>query len=382
MSSFKAVQEMLLFCLEEEIIDDEEFAVLYEEYTPQNLPFPHCQYDTFSLLNKDPAECKADFRVEKADIPLLIDALRMPPEFVCKNGTVCDATEGLCILLKRFAYPCRYSDMIPIFGRSVPELSIISNEITDWLYTNHGHKVTHWNHDILSPAMLDVYATAIYNKGAALENCFGFIDGTVRPISRPIINQRAVYNGHKRVHALKFQSVALPNGLIGHLYGAVGKQKFMLLLFFPVLKRFDSYFSTILFLYSEGRMHDARMLALSNLYDELENFAFSPTGAEMCLYGDPAYPLRVHLQAPFRIGILTRDMQICNDSMSAVRVSVEWLFADIINYFKFLDFKKDLKIGLSQVGKMYIVCALTCLYSNSTAECFGLVTPTLDQYFS
>ena len=55
-----------------------------------------------------------------------------------------------------------------------------------------------------------------------------------------------------------------------------------------------------------------------------------------------------------------------NDSMSAVRASVEWLFADIINYFKFLDFKKDLKIGLSQVGKMYIVCALlrnalTCL---------------------
>ena len=39
----------------------------------------------------------------------------------------------------------------------------------------------------------------------------------------------------------------------------------MLLLFFPVLKRFDSYFSTILFLYSEGRMHDARMFALSNL---------------------------------------------------------------------------------------------------------------------
>ena len=61
MSSFKAVQEMLFFSLEEEIIDHEEFAVFYEEYTPQNLPFPHCQYDTFSLLNKDPAECKADF---------------------------------------------------------------------------------------------------------------------------------------------------------------------------------------------------------------------------------------------------------------------------------------------------------------------------------
>ena len=127
-------------------------------------------------------------------------------------------------------------------------------------------------------------------------------------------------------------------------------------------------------------MHEARMLALSNLYDELENFAFSPTGAEMCLYGDPAYPLRVHLQAPFPIGIFTRDMQIFNDSMSTVHASVEWLFADINNYFKFLDFKKDLKIGLSQVCKMYIVCALlgnalTCLDSNSTAEYFGLVPP-------
>ena len=90
----------------------------------------------------------------------------------------------------------------------------------------------------------------------------------------------------------------------------------------------------------------------------------------MCLYGDPANPLRVHLQAPFRVGIQTREMEMFNESMSAVRSSVEWLFGDIVNYFKFLDFKKNLKIGLSQVGKMYIVCSLlrnglTCLYSNT-----------------
>ena len=90
---------------------------------------------------------------------------------------------------------------------------------------------------------------------------------------------------------------------------------------FSSSQTFRFYFSTILFLYSEGRKHHARMLAVSNLYDELENFAFSPTGAEMCLYGDPAYPLRVHLQVPFRIGILTRDMEIFDDSISAVRVS-------------------------------------------------------------
>ena len=54
-------------------------------------------------------------------------------------------------------------------------------------------------------------------------SCFGFIDGTVRPICRLSKNQQVVYNGHKRVHALKFQSVALPNGLIGNIYGPVGK---------------------------------------------------------------------------------------------------------------------------------------------------------------
>ena len=41
--------------------------------------------------------------------------------------------------------------------------------------------------------------------------------------------------------------------------------------------------------------------------------------------------------------------------MSEVRVAVEWVFGDILNYFAFLDFKKDLKVGLSAVGKMYIV---------------------------
>ncbi|CAH3123971.1 unnamed protein product [Pocillopora meandrina] len=100
---------------------------------------------------------------------------------------------------------------------------------------------------------------------AALDNCFGFVDGMVCPISKPGVNQRAVYSGHKRVHALKFQSLALPNGLTGNLFGPV-----------------------------EGRMHDVRMLDTSGLYVYLAQFAFSPAGQEMCIYGDLAYPLRTH----------------------------------------------------------------------------------------
>ena len=73
------------------------------------------------------------------------------------------------------------------------------------------------------PVKLEEYANAIQIKGGALDNCFGFIDGTVRPISRPGKNQRIVYDGHKRVHALKFQSLAPPNGLIANMYGPVGE---------------------------------------------------------------------------------------------------------------------------------------------------------------
>ncbi|CAH3142632.1 unnamed protein product, partial [Porites evermanni] len=118
----------------------------------------------------------------------------------------------------------------------------------------------------MSPNLLQTYSEAIRDKGAASENCFGFVGGTVRPISKPGVNQSAVYNGHQRVHALKFQSLALPNGLIGDLFGP---------------------------------------------------FAFSPAGQEMCIYGDPAYPLRTHLQCPFRNGVLTRQMEEFNASMSS-----------------------------------------------------------------
>ena len=60
----------------------------------------------------------------------------------------------------------------------------------------------------------------------------------------------------------------------------------------------------------------------------------------MCIYRDPDYPLRIPLQAPFRNRVLTPQMLAYNSSMSAVRTAVEWLFEDVINYFKFLNFKR------------------------------------------
>ena len=169
----------------------------------------------------DKTECFTEFRVRKMDIARLADALGLPESLCCYQRTKADRIEGLCMV---FAYPCRFSDMIHRFGRAVPEISMITTRFEKWIYDHHHSKLTEWNDLLLSRDKLQLYADAVAGKGAALSNCFGFVDGMVRPICRPGENQKVVYNGHKRVHALKFQSVTLPNGLVANLYGPIGMQ--------------------------------------------------------------------------------------------------------------------------------------------------------------
>ena len=62
---------------------------------------------------------------------------------------------------------------------------------------------------------------------------------------------------------------------------------------------------------------------------------------------------------------------------------VVWRHPQLFQIFRF---QKNLMIGMSSVGKMYIVCALlrnalTCLYGNETSEFFNLDPPSLHDYF-
>ena len=100
-------------------------------------------------------------------------------------------------------------------------MSQIMGEIMGYISATFGHLLKTFNQPWLQRNKLEEYAQAIYRKSSALNNCWGFVDGTVRPICHPQKDQRVVYNGHKRVHALKFQSVVAANGLIANLYGPV-----------------------------------------------------------------------------------------------------------------------------------------------------------------
>ena len=98
--------------------------------------------------------------------------------------------EDLCMLFKRVAYPCRLSDMIPRFGRPVSVISLITNDISDYINDVYGHLITQWNQDLLNHGASQRYANAISGHGAPLDK---FVDGTARPISRPDKRNNCLY---------------------------------------------------------------------------------------------------------------------------------------------------------------------------------------------
>lgn len=209
----------------DDFFDEEDMLVIFDELTRKNPVFPYWKYEKIEEQLKDisDAEFKAEFRFGMSELQLLAEALRIPDKFTCVNGTVASGLEGLLMFLKRFSYPCRLSDMIPRFGRSVPEMSLILSEVTSHIFGTNAHLLNDLDQPWLQPARLESYAQVIHQKGAALDNCWGFVDGTVRPVCRPGEHQRVLYNGHKRVHAIKFQSVVTPDGMIASLFGPVGK---------------------------------------------------------------------------------------------------------------------------------------------------------------
>ena len=221
---FKHARDALVLCHDNGVIDDEEFCLLYDANRSKNSEFPYGEYmeivisKIWTTLN-----VKRKFRCHKERIPVLAEVLRLPETFTYSQGSVTTGIERLCIMLKRFSYPRRYSDqLIPRFGHHVPVMSMTSNTVVDFVYNLHSLRINVYNHNLRDSTSLQVYAETVFVKGVALDNCFGFVDGKVKPICCPGEKQRAVYNGHKRVHGLKFQSVALPNGLIANLSRPLG----------------------------------------------------------------------------------------------------------------------------------------------------------------
>ena len=128
--------------------------------------------------------------------------------------------------------------------------------------------------------------------------------------------------------------------------------------------------------------YDRALLAMPQIDPQLKQFSREHNGRPMCIYDDSGYPHRPQLQGPFKGNNLRPLQKQYNKALSEVRTSTEWAFGDIVNYFSFMGFKKNLKVELSTVGKMYIVCALltnphTYLCKSMTSTYFDLDPPMI-----
>ena len=129
MPSLEKFRDMLLFAHSDNLISEEECLLLYDLNKSSNLELPYWSYDQFDLDLLSDDDCKSEFRFYKRDVYLLAEMLQIPDQIQCYNRLVVDGIEALCIFLKRFAYPCRYSDMLPRFARPVPQLCMISSQV-------------------------------------------------------------------------------------------------------------------------------------------------------------------------------------------------------------------------------------------------------------
>ena len=81
MASCKELRDPLVTCYDSKITSDEEFLTLNDLFQSENPDFDYESYPAFDLAEMSIADCFAEFRFEKQDIPRLSHALQLPPTF-------------------------------------------------------------------------------------------------------------------------------------------------------------------------------------------------------------------------------------------------------------------------------------------------------------
>ena len=267
------------------------------------------------------------------------------------------------------------------FNRHPPALSEGFNVVIEWFVRDWGHLVDGTRGDMnrWAPRLAE-WSDAIDTKcGPFDEEHFGsiclYIDGTFKSCCRPgphsFFNdlQRVFYSGYHKNHGLCFQGISAPNGLIIDLWG-------------PSPGREND-----LYLFRESNMKN-RLDVLFNRANVLQTAAGRTPKRFRC-YGDSIYIPSTSISRRRRMPPLSAGHVAQNFRVNKGRTSIEWTFGKIVSLFKFVDFKKNLKLGHSKVGvaNYYTAAAFltnfhTCLEGSQTGLEFGCAPPTLSVYMA
>ena len=184
--------------------------------------------------------------------------------------------------------------------------------------------------------------------------------------------QQTMYNGWKKCHGVKDETVIGPDGLVLHLYG--GR---------------PGTFGV------SARHGDCWMLRYGRMNRKLEQRHAQWNVMLLMLifvvYGDSAYPWKTHLRArhnalaghPNKVQFDKED-----DAMSSCRIIVEWDYGSAGTFFPYTVQSKKLKVMSGMPLREIYFCRVLlhncyqCLYENKTSQRFECPPPSLAEYLS
>ncbi|KAI6827985.1 hypothetical protein KC342_g9748 [Hortaea werneckii] len=314
-----------------------------QDYHP---PLPYRAFE-FSLDSWPTDAYHHKLKLERTEVERLLQVLDLE-DIQWRNRIKPSAELALCVLLRRLAYPAKWTDYCEDFGRSPGYLSVVLTTLLNIF--QHG-MINRSDGTPCSYQKLRQYAEAIKDAGAE-GYIWGFIDGHFMGFSRPLIDQQVYSSGHYKAHGLKLQGMVTPDGLIASLEG-------------PCFGKEDDWS-----IYQSSRV-PRRIYRMMNR-------------------GDPAYVNAYGIMAPFqhRRGFqhLSQNRQSFNRTMSSLRISVEHAFGMVFRTYTATAFASSLQLGQQPVAAHYRVAALlinctTCIRQrNQTTDRFGVPPPSLEEY--
>jgi hypothetical protein len=109
------------------------------------------------------------------------------------------------------------------------------------------------------------------------------------------------------------------------------------------------------------------------------------TAANWCVGGDLAYPLSVHMQRGVIDAQSPAELNY-NKDFNTVRVAVEHDFHCLVSLFPYVDTYRKMKVLQNACRLRYSAAVImhnwhVCCYGNQVGAYFGVLPPTLQQYF-
>ena len=315
---------------------------------PRCYPTRQPRVDLASWTDDD---CILNFRFTLPEIQRICAALDLPVTFTV-NRVTATRDYALALLLNRLAWPDRLTSIAPRVGLDTSSTGRIINEVATYIASLYREHVELWPG--ATPLYVSNCANAITAHTPQVIDIWAFIDGTARPIARPLDDEESNFNGHKRAHVHNWQGMMTPDGLIVSCIG-------------PYV----------------GSKNDLNMLNESRLEQRLRPIVTQPDRT-LLVYGDLIYKGHELVMRGFEASTDPAELAY-NTFMSRLRVYIETTFGKITQLWSGMEMERMNRTGLMPTSAYYICAVLftnvhTCMHPDAGNRPWCMEPPSVERY--